>query len=152
MTQVCTRCPQSRLKNETGGPLNTTWGQNRINFDSQIHIKKYMVLIEIEIWGCWRNLVKKWYFETSCWMIFLGPTLSVQVSDKLQSLGQGFREAVKFYLPKVRSDQEDWIESLANFQLVLGPVFHCFHYFTYIDLLTKLTPYSEDKDSLQQVR
>ena len=36
-------------------------------------------------------------------------------------------------------------------QLVLGPVFHCFHYFTYIDLLTKLTPYSEDKDSLQQV-
>ena len=34
---------------------------------------------------------------------------------------------------------------------MLGPVFHCFHYFTYIDLLTKLTPYSEDKDSLQQV-
>ena len=81
----------------------------------------------------------------------------VQVSDKLQSSGQGFREAVKFYLPKVRLFTKTALISTFQTktfqicQLVLGPVFHCFHYFTYIDLLTKLTPYSEDKDSLQQV-
>ena len=86
----------------------------------------------------------------------------VQVSDKLQSSGQGFREAVKFYLPKVRlftkttlistfQTNTTLVSTFQICQLVLGPVFHCFHYFTYIDLLTKLTPYSEDKDSLQQV-
>ena len=86
----------------------------------------------------------------------------VQVSDKLQSSGQGFREAVKFYLPKVRlftkttlistfQTKTSLVSTFQKSQLVLGPVFHCFHYFTYIDLLTKLTPYSEDKDSLQQV-
>ena len=81
----------------------------------------------------------------------------VQVSDKLQSSGQGFREAVKFYLPKVRLFTKTTListfqtKTFQTSQLVLGPVFHCFHYFTYIDLLTKLTPYSEDKDSLQQV-
>ena len=81
----------------------------------------------------------------------------VQVSDKLQSSGQGFREAVKFYLPKVRLFTKTTLittfqtKTFQKSQLVLGPVFHCFHYFTYIDLLTKLTPYSEDKDSLQQV-
>ncbi len=34
---------------------------------------------------------------------------------------------------------------------MLGPVFQCFHYFKYLELLTKLTPYKEDRDSLKQV-
>jgi len=58
-----------------------------------------------------------------------------EVADKLHSSGHGFKEAVKFYLPK----------------LILGPVSHCFHYFKYIDLLTKLTQNEEERDTLKQV-
>ena len=45
------------------------------------------------------------------------------------------KEAFKFYLPK----------------LLLGPVYHCFHYFKYTELLMTLTQAKEDADSLKQV-
>jgi son of sevenless-like protein len=57
------------------------------------------------------------------------------VSEALRSCGKGFREAVKFYLPK----------------LLLEPVYHCFHYFNYIEMLRKLTPSREESDTLKQV-
>ena len=57
------------------------------------------------------------------------------ISFSSRSCGKGFREAVKFYLPK----------------LLLGPIYHCREYFNYIKILRKLTNSDEEKEILDQV-
>lgn len=57
-------------------------------------------------------------------------------ASKLTTAGHGFREAVKFYLPK----------------LLLGPIWHAFLYLEYVKVLLQLSPNKEDKESFEQVQ
>lgn len=54
----------------------------------------------------------------------------------MSSAGHGFREAVKYYLPK----------------LLLAPIWHAFSYFEYVRLLMELSPNQEDKEVFEQVQ
>lgn len=55
-------------------------------------------------------------------------------SKHLQSFGSGFRDAMKYVLPK----------------LLLGPIYHCLHYFEIIKALISASPNEEDSECLEQ--
>ncbi|XP_024936708.1 protein son of sevenless isoform X2 [Cephus cinctus] len=59
-----------------------------------------------------------------------------EANAALRAAGHGFKEAVKYYLPK----------------LLMQPVWHCFLYFDYIKVLHKRTPNTDDGETLEQVQ
>ena len=62
--------------------------------------------------------------------------LARQEASTLMSAGHGFKEAVKFYLPK----------------LLVGPIGHAFIYIDYVKVLLQLSPIQEDRESFEQVQ
>lgn len=66
----------------------------------------------------------------------LSNLLSKPKAQSLISAGHGFREAVKFYLPK----------------LLLTPIGHAFFYIEYVDKLLQLSPSQEDRESFETVK
>ncbi|XP_077999337.1 son of sevenless homolog 2-like [Glandiceps talaboti] len=55
-----------------------------------------------------------------------------QVALYFQSMGEGFKEAVQYVLPR----------------LLLEPIYHCLHYFEVLKILAKTSPSEEDKERL----
>lgn len=66
----------------------------------------------------------------------LNDLLASPESDTLRTAAHGFREACKYYLPK----------------LLLGPITHAFLYLDYIKLLLQMTKVPEDRESFEQVQ
>lgn len=56
------------------------------------------------------------------------------ISQTLQKYGSGFKDAMKYVLPK----------------LLLGPIYHCLHYFEVIKALISTSPNEEDRECLEQ--
>ncbi|XP_060063048.1 son of sevenless homolog 2-like [Ylistrum balloti] len=56
------------------------------------------------------------------------------LNTTLQNEGHGFKDAMKYVLPK----------------LLLGPIYHCLHYFEVIKALISTSPNEEDQESLEQ--
>lgn len=56
------------------------------------------------------------------------------INDTFQAYGSGFKDATKYVLPK----------------LLLGPIYHCLHYFEVIKALIATSPDDEDRECLEQ--
>jgi len=76
------------------------------------------------------NIVNK-----QCRNIFFNLIKKPEISHLLQSTNYGFKEALKYYFPK----------------LLLSPLYHCILYFDYFRILHKLSPSQHDKECLEQV-